>query len=158
MSEPVRTTRMPTFNHVAMSVPAELLREQGRAEILAFYNDVFGWTEMPTLTKDGELFVLRAYSNEQFVFLVADAEPMRCPRGDHFGMSVGTPGELFEMLERARKWQERDARVEIDDHEMEDFKVLKLHNFYVRYQLPLRIEVQCYEWADGFDGNSLPES
>jgi len=28
--------------------------------------------------------------------------------------------------------------------------VLKLHAFYLRYLLPLRIEVQCFEWAAGF--------
>jgi hypothetical protein len=40
---------------------------------------------------------------------------------------------------------------------MDDFKVLKLHNFYVRYLLPLMVEVQCYEWAPGFDGTSQPD-
>jgi hypothetical protein len=29
--------------------------------------------------------------------------------------------------------------------------VLKLHAFYVRYLLPLQIEVQHFEWAPGFD-------
>ena len=149
-------TRMPRFNHVAMSVPADLLGEQGRADMLAFYGEVFGWTEMPTLTKDGELFVLRAYDNEQFVFLVADPKPMRCPKGDHFGLSVETPAELHEMLERARKVRERDPRVEIEGPQVDDFKVLQLHSFYARYLMPLRVEVQCYEWAPGFDGSSQP--
>ena len=158
MTDSIRTTRMPTFNHVAMSVPADLLGERGRADLLDFYGEVFGWTEMPTMTEDRARLVLRAYNNEQFVFVVADEPPMRCPTGDHFGMSVGTPRELLEMLERARKFQERDSRVQIDEHEVEDFKVLKLHNFYVRYLLPLRIEVQCYEWAEGFSGESQPES
>ncbi len=156
MAEPVRTTRMPSFNHVAMSVPADLLDEAGRADLLRFYEQVFGWTEMPTLTEDRKRLVLRAYNNEQFVFLVADPEPMRCPGMDHFGMSVGTPRELDEMLERARKFAERDPRVEIVERQVEDYKVLKLHSFYVRYRLPLMIEVQCYEWAPGIDGTSLP--
>ena len=155
MSEP-RTTRMPRFNHVAMSVPEALLDEQGRADLLAFYGEVFGWTEMPTLTKDRELFVLRAYDNEQFVFLVADPDPMSCPKGDHFGMSVGTPAELNEMLERARKFAQRDGRVEIEGPALEDFHVLQLHSFYARYLLPMRVEVQCFEWAPGFDGSSQP--
>ncbi len=155
MSEP-RTTRMPRFNHVAMSVPEALLDEQGRADLLAFYGEVFGWTEMPTLTKDRELFVLRAYDNEQFVFLVADPDPMSCPKGDHFGMSVGTPAELNEMLERARKFAQGDGRVEIEGPALEDFQVLRLHSFYARYLLPMRVEVQCFEWAPGFDGSSQP--
>ena len=158
MAEPVRTTRMPTFNHVAMSVPADLLDEAGRADLLRFYEEVFGWTEMPSLTQDRERLVLRAYNNEQFVYLIGDPEPMRCPAADHFGMSVGTPRELDEMLGRVRNFAERDPRVEIVERQVEDFKVLKLHNFYVRYRLPLMIEVQCYEWAPGVDGTSQPES
>ncbi len=156
MSGPVRTTRMPRFNHVAMSVPPDLLGEKGRADLLAFYGEVFGWTEMPTLTKDRELFVLRAYDNEQFVFLVADPDPMRCPSGDHFGMSVEAPEELHEMLERAHRFRDRDPRVEIEEEKVQDFRVLKLHSFYARYLMPLRVEVQCYEWAPGFDGSSQP--
>ncbi len=148
--------RAPRFNHVAMSVPAELLREEARGELLRFYDEVFGWTEMPTMTEDGVRLVLRAYNNEQFVFLHADDSPMRCPRMDHFGMSVGHPDELYAMLERARKFRERDGRVEIEEPRVEDYQVLKLHNFYVRYRLPLMVEVQCYEWAEGFGAESLP--
>jgi hypothetical protein len=148
--------RMPTFNHVAMSVPADLLSERSRAELLDFYGEVFGWTEMPTMTQDRQRLVLRVHSNEQFVFLIADPQPMACPRMDHFGLSVGSPAELYETVERARKFRERDARVEIIEPEIEDYKVLKLHNFYVRYQLPLMVEVQCYEWAPGVGPSSLP--
>jgi hypothetical protein len=150
------TTRKPRFNHVAMSVPAELLDADGRAELLRFYGDVFGFEELPTETLDGKRLVMKAYSNEQFVFLIADPQPMACPRMDHFGLSVAAPAELYETVERARKFRERDARVEIIEPEIEDYKVLKLHNFYVRYRLPLMVEVQCYEWAPGVGPSSLP--
>jgi len=136
----------PRFNHVAISVPAELLDEAGRRDLLAFYGDVFGWDEMPTLTRDRELFVLRCWSNEQFVYLSAAKDPLRCPAMDHFGLSVATPGELGEMLERALAWKQRDAKVEIVERGLEDYGFLALHNFYVRYRLPLMIEVQCFEW------------
>ena len=151
-----RGSRIPTFNHVAMSVPPDALDETGRGALLGFYSDVFGWTEMPTLTEDRKRLVLRVHHNEQFVYLVADDDPMRAPRGDHFGLSVQTPDELDAILERARHYRGRDDRVEIVERQTEDFKVVKLHSFYVRYLMPLMIEVQCYEWADGFDGNSLP--
>src|SRR5262245_37922100 len=154
--EVMSSARMPTFNHVAMSVPADLLSEQSRSELLGFYGEVFGWTEMPTMTVDRERLVLRVHSNAQFVFLIADPQPMACPRMDHFGLSVGAPAELYETVERARKFRERDARVEIVEPEIEDYKVLKLHNFYVRYRLPMMVEVQCYEWAPGVGPASLP--
>ena len=156
MSAASSVRRMPTFNHVAMSVPADLLTAESRAELLRFYGEVFGWTEMPTMTEEGARLVLRVHSNEQFVFLIADPQPMACPRMDHFGLSVGAPAELYETLERARKFREGDARVEIIEPEIEDYKVLKLHNFYVRYRLPLMVEVQCYEWAPGVGPSSLP--
>jgi catechol 2,3-dioxygenase-like lactoylglutathione lyase family enzyme len=147
-----------SFNHVAMSVPADMLDEKGRQDILDFYAEVFGWTEMPTLTEDRKRLVLRAHSNEQFVFLHAEDEPMRGAAMDHFGLSVRTPEELDETLEKAQKYRERDDRVRIVDRQTEDFKVLKLHSFYVGYLLPLLVEVQCYEWAPGVGPQSLPDA
>jgi hypothetical protein len=145
-----------TFNHVAISVPASLLDAEGRASLLDFYGEVFGWTEMPTLTEDGKRLVLRAHSNEQFVFLVASDQPMRCPADDHFGVSVRTPAELDAILERARAYRERDPRVQIDERHLEDYRVLQLHSCYVGYRLPLKVEVQCYAWAEGLGPQSLP--
>jgi hypothetical protein len=142
---------IPRFNHVAMSLPAEALADVGRADLLRFYGDVFGWTEMPTMTLDRERLVLRCHSHEQFVFLHAADDPMRCANLEHFGLSVQTPAALDAILARAEAFRARDPRVEIVERKVEDYKVLKLHSFYVRYLLPLTIEVQCYEWAQGFD-------
>ena len=109
-----------TFNHVALSVPAELLDAKGRARVLRFYGDVFGWTEMPTLTRDGELLVLRAHSNEQFVFLQASPTPARCGDMDHFGLSVRSKDEFDGLLARARAAAAAGDEVEIDGPESED--------------------------------------
>ena len=149
-------TRSQRLNHVAMSVPADVLDQAGRTDILRFYGQVFGWTEMPTLTIDRERLVLRAHSNEQFVFLVADPRPMHCASMDHFGLSVGTPQELDEILERARAFREEDARVRIIERELEDFGAVRLHSFYVGFALPMLVEVQCFEWAEGLGPESLP--
>jgi hypothetical protein len=151
-----QTRRIPRFNHVAMSLPAQALSETGRAEILRFYSEVFGFSEMPGLSVDRERLVLRAHSNEQFVFLHADPKPMQCPSMDHFGMSVASRADFDELFERARKFQEADERVEIIEPTTEDYKVLKLHSFYLRYLLPMMVEVQHFEWAEGVDENSTP--
>ena len=142
---------LPRFNHVALTVPAELLDADGRGALLRFYERVFGWTEMPTMTRDRELLVLRAWSNEQFVYLHASPEPMRAGATEHFGLSVSEVAELDAMYERAEKCRSEDPDVEVTAREMQDFRVVKLHSFYVRYRLPLMIEVQCFEWAPGFD-------
>ena len=142
---------LPRFNHVALTVPAELLDAEGRDALLRFYERVFGWTEMPTMTRDRELLVLRAWSNEQFVYLHASPEPMRTGKSEHFGLSVSEVADLDAMYERAEKCRADDPDVEVSPREMQDFRVVKLHSFYVRYRLPLMIEVQCFEWAAGFD-------
>jgi hypothetical protein len=142
---------IPRFNHVALSVPAELVSGDSAADVLRFYEEVFGWGAMPTMVKDGELLVLRVHSNEQFVYLHAAADPLTCPPTDHFGLQVDTPGALDAILERARKFAEHDDRVEITDRMEEDFKAVVLHSVYIRYLLPMRIELQCFDWAEGFD-------
>jgi hypothetical protein len=140
----------PRFNHVAMSVPSSLLEDDGRADILRFHEEVFGWKEMPTMTEPGRQLVLQAYSWDQFVFLIAEDDPMRCPRLDHFGMSVASREESDEFLGRAETFAAKDDRVDLIGHEAEAFgDFLTLHNFYVRFLLPMMVEVQYYDWAEG---------
>ena len=139
-------SQTPKFNHVAMTMPAGTLDEAGRAEILDFYGDVFGWQELPQMTEDGRQLVMMAYEFGQFVFLTAGNRPMEAPPSDHFGMSVSTMDELDAMLERARKRQAADSRVRIVDKHVDDFGVLKLTAFYVQHLLPLMVEVQHFDW------------
>jgi hypothetical protein len=140
-------TRTPRFNHVAMSVPADLLDEQGRADLLDFWGGVFGFQELPTETEDRRKLVLSAYDFEQFVFLIAEDDPMRCPRLDHFGMSVGTLEELEAFHAKAKAYAEQDDRVDLIEQSVEDHGVVRIHNFYVRFLLPMMIEIQHFEWA-----------
>ncbi len=147
----------PRFNHVAMSVPSSLLDDEGRADILRFHDEVFGWKEMPTMTEPGRRLVLQAYRWDQFVFLIAEDDPMRCPRLDHFGMSVDSREQFDEFLDRARAVAAEDDRVELIDHEAEEFgDFLTLHNFYVRLLLPMMVEVQYYDWAEGLAPQEAP--
>lgn len=136
--------RPPRFNHLALTLPAAALDEAGRAEIVAFYGDVFGWTEVPALTADRERLVLRVYEMGQFVYILGGDEHLTAPPGDHVGIQVETVEELDGMLARARAWQARDPRVEIIDREVEDHTRVVLTSFYVRHLLPLMIEVQHY--------------
>jgi hypothetical protein len=139
-------TRTPRFNHVAMSVPADLLDEHGRADILRFWGGVFGFEELPTETVDRQKLVLSAYDWEQFVFLIAEDQPMSCPRLDHFGMSVGSLEELEAFHAKARAFADEDDRVDLIAQDVEDHGVVRIHNFYVRYLFPMMIEVQYFDW------------
>ena len=138
----------PRFNHVAMSLPPDLLGEPARSEIVRFYGEVFGWEELAMLTIDRKRLVLSAYTYEQFVFLIADDPPMVCPRLDHFGMSVTTEAELDGMLDRAKAYRKRDDRVDIIDKKVEDHGMLAITSCYVRYLLPMMVEVQWWDWKD----------
>jgi len=135
----------PVFNHVAMSMPADALDERGRRDIVEFYSSVFGWQELPTETIDRQRLVMMAYRIDQFVFLIADDEPQRGPRLDHFGMGVATVGELDTFLERAVRYREKDSRVDIIDKKTEHHASVDLTSFYVGYLLPLMVEVQHFE-------------
>jgi hypothetical protein len=136
----------PVFNHVAISVPADLLDEKGRREIVDFYSEVFGWQELDMMTLDRKRLVLGAYLLEQFVFIHADDDPMQAPKSDHFGMGVATEEELDTFLARAKAYQERDSRVRIIDKHTDDFTRLSLVSFYVGYLLPVMVEVQYFAY------------
>jgi hypothetical protein len=136
----------PRFNHVAISVPPDLLSESGRRDLVDFYHEVFDWKELPTETIDRKRLVLGAYTIDQFVFLVADDDPMRAPRMDHFGLGVGSAEELDVFYERARAYRDRDARVEVIDRKTDQYPGLSITSFYVRYLLPLMVEVQHFSY------------
>ncbi|MBC8365193.1 MAG: hypothetical protein H8E59_09345 [Actinobacteria bacterium] len=136
------------INHVAISLPADLLDERGRSDLVAFFGGVFGWHELPTETVDRKKMIFSLFSHDRFVFLIADDPPMACPPGlpgDHFGVQVDSLDELETMVARIEEFRAHDERVEILSYEVEDFGFLKLHNVYVRYLLPMSVEVQYFE-------------
>jgi hypothetical protein len=130
-----------------MSVPASLLGEAGRHDIVDFYSQVFGWKELPTETVDGHKLVMMAYTIDQFVFLIADDPPMVAPVLDHFGMGVATMEELDEFLARARVYASKDSRVRIIDKKTENHPGIALTSFYVGYLLPMMVEVQHFAFS-----------
>ncbi|MDZ4824952.1 MAG: hypothetical protein SGJ13_00615 [Actinomycetota bacterium] len=141
--------RKPRINHVAMSLPPELLDEKNRADLVAFYDDVFGFVELPTMTQDRHRLVFQVHALEQFLFLIADDPPMTCARLDHWGISVGEEAELDEILRRAQAWKERDDRVEIIDRTVDDHGMLAITSIYIRYLLPMMVEVQWWDMKFG---------
>ena len=151
VNEPEFASRNPRFNHVAMSLAPEMLDAEHRALLTDFYSHVFGWHELPMLTDDRKRLVFQAYTVEQFVFLIADEPPMACPRLDHFGLSVGSESELDDALARARAYKERDDRVDSIDRKVEDHGMIAITSMYVRYLLPMMVEVQWWDhkWERG---------
>jgi hypothetical protein len=141
-----KTLPPPRFNHVAMSVPPDLLDEEGRRDIVRFYHDVFGFEELPTETIDRKRLVLGCGRIDQFIFLIADDPPMTCPRLDHYGFSVQDEEQLDEFLARAKAFREHDDRVDIVDRKTDDHSMLAITSFYVRYLLPMMVEIQWWDF------------
>lgn len=148
---PTFASRTPRFNHVAMSLAPEELDEEHRRLRAEFHADVFGFTDLDVMTIDRKRQVFSVHEVEQFVFLIADDEGgvMSCPRLDHFGLSVGSESELDDILARARAWQARDSRVEIIDKHTDDHGMLAITAIYVRYLLPMMIEIQWWDYKQG---------
>jgi predicted enzyme related to lactoylglutathione lyase len=134
----------PRFNHIALTVTPDLLDGDGRADVLDFYSDVFGWTEVTQMTEPGRVLVLQAHRFDQFVFLVGGDEAARVGPRDHFGLAVDTVDELDAVLTRAHARAAADPRVQVIDKEVEEFGPVTLTSFYTRFLLPMMIEVQHF--------------
>ena len=145
MTHPYYPSGNPHFNHVAMSMPAELLDEPHRKDICDFFDEVFGFTELPTMTVDRQRLILSCVHWDQFLFLIADEEPMRCPRMDHFGMSVGTYEEIQAFERRVKDYRKHDDRVDLIDLHMDDQGRIKIHSLYVHFLLPMMCEIQWWD-------------
>ncbi len=139
-------TSRPTLNHVAISMDPAALDDRGRADIRAFYGDVFGWTEGDNTGEDGNPLILYTGAFGQFVYLLPGDPPLRAPALDHFGMQVSTLEELDTIVERAKGHAQTDDRVRVRDVHARtthgpthDYT---LTSAYVGFLLPLMVELQ----------------
>jgi hypothetical protein len=144
------TSFSPRINHVAISVDADLMDEAGRAALLDFFSEVFGWVEGDNSTEKGNPLILYTGTLGQFLYLLpARDEFMVTPDMDHFGMEVSSMEEMTEILERVKAYKAKDDRVRFTDvgamttHYGE--KEYTLSNAYIWFLLPLWIELQHIE-------------
>jgi len=138
--------RRPTLNHVAISMDPAVLDERGRADVLAFYGDVFGWIEGDNTGEQGNPLILYTGAFGQFIYLLPADPPLTAPALDHFGLQVETLDELHAIVGRAKRYAERDDRVRIIDvHDRithgptHDYT---LTSAYLGFVLPLMVELQ----------------
>lgn len=139
-------TFTPRLNHVAITMEPSSMDEQGRAEILDFYGEVFGWTEGDNTGESGNPLIMYTGTFGQFVYLAVGAPGSAPPAVDHFGLQVATLEELEGIVSRARARAENDERVRVTDIHARtthgpsaDFT---LTSAYIGFALPLTIELQ----------------
>lgn len=145
--QPTYIDGLPRFNHVAISVPAAVLSPAGRAQLLEVYGDVFGMAELPTMTDDDHRLVMSVGHWDQFVFLIADDQPMVAPRLDHYGLSVSSRRDFDACWERAQVAATTHEGVDLIAPSSEDHGPVILHSFYMGYVLPMMIEIQYWEFT-----------
>ena len=136
------------FNHMELTVPKGELAAH-RADITAFYGDVFGFDalDVPILKQTG-LLLRTDPETSQFILVTEQRQHMSSPGYDHLGFLCESRAEVNELLEKCRKWQVRDERVQIKEYEDLVIGPTTTHAFYVRYLLPLWFDVQVIEYAD----------
>jgi hypothetical protein len=141
------------FNHMELTFAEGTLDDVFRKEVDAFYGDVFGWTGVDTEVV-GQLchVMLTGDPNGDFILLAESPKPMSSPGYDHLGLLQGTRAEVDELLEKCRRWQEKDDRVQLKEYDDLVVGDLVVHAFYVRHLLPIWFDVQCMER----DGKPVP--
>jgi hypothetical protein len=139
----------PRLNHVAISVDPAVLDTRGRADVLAFYGEVFEWTEGDNTGEKGNPLILYTGAFGQFVYLLPATPAMQAPPLDHFGLQVSSLGEIDTIVARAQHFRARDDRVRIIERSSRttygpthDYL---LSSAYIGYLLPLMIELQHLE-------------
>jgi hypothetical protein len=147
VSHPIYASGNPRFNHVAMSLPAEMLDESNRGDLCRYFTEVLGFDEMPTMTIDRKRLILSCVHWDQFIFLIAEDEPMKCPRMDHYGFAVSSMEELTAVRDRAVDYKKTDDRLDLIDLHMDDQGPVKIHSIYLKYLLPMMCELQWWEFA-----------
>jgi len=139
----------PRLNHVAISVDPTVLDEKGRATVLDFYGEVFGWSEGDNTGEKGNPLILYTGAPAQFVYLLPADPFLVAPALDHFGLEVASVAELEGLVERARAYRTHDNRVRIIDtsdritHGPTHDYVLT--SAYIGFLLPLMVELQHLE-------------
>jgi hypothetical protein len=140
---------VPTLNHVAITMDPALLDDHGRAELLDFYGDVFGWIEGDNTGELGNPLILYTGAFGQFVYLLPGDPYLRAPVMDHFGVQVSSVTQLEAIVARAKARQALDERVTlIDVHTRtthgptHDYTMTSA---YIGFVIPLLVELQHLE-------------
>ena len=137
---------MLRFNHMELTFAPGTLTPELRAQIDEFYGGIFGFKGIDTEVV-GQLCHILLGEEGQFLLLAEGDKHIHSPGYDHLGFLHDTRAEVDALLERCRRHQEKDPRVEIKEYEDLVIGDLTVHAFYVRYLLPIWFDVQCMEQA-----------
>jgi hypothetical protein len=142
---------MPRFNHMELTLPIGSLDPGGlRDDIKRFYTEVFGFRTLDTpILKQNALLIATDPEVSQFILLTQMKNPIQSPGYDHLGFLYETRAEVDELLEKCKKVQAQDPRLQLKLYDDLDTGGMFVHAFYVKYLLPIWFDVQCMEYKPG---------
>ena len=118
-----------------MSVPIGTLTDEYRAELLSFFGELLGWTEIEGLRLPDRLTILVGHND--YINLRERPSPTVYSDYEHFGIVMESIDEADALWDRLN----HDLR---DVHLEPNTKDLGFRSFRFRYLLPLAIEVQAF--------------
>jgi len=155
---------MARFNHLELTVPKGTLDDEGKKRIVAFYHELFGWSEatIASSSKNTELspeqrrmlewlqqpgyLVLRCSPQmpDQSLILSEADQPLDIGEGGippHAGLLLDSFDEVREVHAKAKDLQKSDSEIGIMNDANMDHDGPNL-GFYLRYKSPLWWDVQ----------------
>jgi hypothetical protein len=135
------------FNHMELTLPTGTLDDVLRKEIDDFYGEVFGWTGIDTEVVGQLCHILLTGDGGDFILVAESDRPISSPGYDHLGLLQATRADVDELLERCKRRQQSDDRVQIKEYQDLVTGDLVVHAFYVKHLLPIWFDVQCMERA-----------
>lgn len=140
---------MLRFNHMELTLPQGQL-DVWRERLTAFYGDVFGFKAC-----DIDIFGQTAFAlstdaaDSQFILIAESEKALASPGYDHLGFLLDSREEVDQKLAACRAWQQQDAAVEILEYDDLILPDTVTRAFYVRYGLPIWIDVQHIAYREG---------
>ena len=157
----------PTINHVAVTVPRDLLDADGRRRIADFFGSCFGLKEDAQWSKDRQLMVLRSGPPDRpqhdakglYMAIIGHDKPSTANpglMGDHFGITCKSLHQFNTCLTRVRDFAAKDKSIELINEETTRAEGGTLHMFYFRFVTPFAVEVQYFDKSDVSSETSRP--
>ena len=127
-----------------------VLDDQGRADLLAFYGEVFGWTEGDNTGEAGNPLILYTGAFGEFVYLLPGEPYVTAPALDHFGFQVSTLAELHEIVGSRPVVRRRATNASTSSTCTRARPTDRTHDYtltsaYIGFVLPLMVELQHLE-------------
>jgi len=133
MAHPYYPSGNPRFNHVAMSLPADLLGRESRADICRFFHECWASRDGGH-DEDRRRLILSCVHWDQFIF-PSRGRPDALPRMDHYGFAVA-PRRIGGHSAAGRGVPGGGRPPAPHRPPRRRQKVVKIHSLYVGYICP----------------------